>query len=89
MGKKERMRQRLLQDQQQLLVKYKTRDMRIVMMDVLTMKIAEDGEEGEDETEVATGSATTPSQVQNQGYENSDDGCVDNEDSRRWGRRRG
>ena len=77
------MSQRLLQDQQQLLVKYKTRETRIVMMVVLIMKIAEDREEGEDMSEVATGSATTPSQVQNQGDENSDDGGVDNEDSRR------
>ena len=85
------MSQKLLQDQQQLLVKYKAREVRMMMMTTMMMMMVEDGEvrEGEDESEVATGSATTPSQVQNQGYENSDDGCVDNEDSRRWGRRRG
>ena len=51
----------------------------------MMMMMVEDREvrEGEDESEVATGSATTPSQVQNQGDENSDDGGVDNEDSRR------
>ena len=81
MGKleKERMSQRLLQDQQQLLVKYKAREVRMMMMMVEDREVRE----GEDESDVATGSATTPSQVQNQGDENSDDGGVDNEDSRR------
>ena len=57
------MSQKLLQDQQQLLVKYKAREVRMMMM--MMVMIVEDGEvrEGEDESEVAAGSATTPSQV--------------------------
>ena len=64
------MSQKLLQDQQQLLVKYKAREVRMMMM----MMIVEDGEvrEGEDESEVATGPATTPRQVQSQRGENDD-----------------
>ena len=51
------------------------------------MKIAEDREEGEGMSEVATGSATTPSQVQNQGDENSDT-FDDGDGGRWWGRER-
>ena len=64
------MSQKLLQDQQQLLVKYKAREVRMMMMMMIV-----DGEvrEGEDESEVATGPATTPRQVQSQRGENDDD----------------
>ena len=69
------MSQRLLQDQQQLLVRYKAREMRIVMMMVMIVLLVEDGEvrEGKGESEVAAGPATTPRQVQSQRGENDDD----------------